>query len=147
MAQYFPEDEVREQSAGMTAEEMNKRAWAYLKGVDNCEHDVKKAVLWFDAAASHGLVAAWFGRGVALDEQELYSESFASYLRGAEQGNAKCMFTVGIRYAEGKGCKHDDASAQAWLLQADERANSMNSIPKWSVKTRCSLCWIICRPV
>ena len=120
MAQYFPEDEVRELSAGMTAEEMNKRAWAYLKGVDNCEHDAKKAVLWFDAAASHGLVAAWYGRGVALDEQKLYSEAFASYLRGAEQGNAKCMFTVGIRYAEGKGCKHDDASAQAWLLQADE---------------------------
>lgn len=63
LAEFFPEDEVREKSKNMTLDEINNRAWAYMKGFDGQERDVKKAALWFDVAATKGLVAAWYGNG------------------------------------------------------------------------------------
>ena len=107
LAEFFPEDEVREQSKNMTLDEINNRAWAYMKGFDGQERDVKKAALWFDVAATKGLVAAWYGKGTALDEQGFYSDALAAYTKGAEQGNANCMYIVGTRYADGTGCTTD----------------------------------------
>lgn len=120
LAEFFPEDEVREQSKTMTPDEINNRAWAYMKGFDGQDRDVKKAALWFDVAATKGLVAAWYGKGTALDEQGLYSDALAAYTKGAEQGNANCMYIVGTRYADGTGCTSDMDTANEWLLKAHE---------------------------
>lgn len=120
MAEFFPEDEVRRQSEGMTAEEINNRAWALMKGFDGLERDAAKAALWFGVAAAKGVAAAWFGKGTALDELGRYAEAFAAYMNGAGEGNANCMYIVGTRYAEGTGCRRDDDKAMEWLLKADD---------------------------
>ena len=120
MAEFFPADEVRRLSAGMTADEVYARACDVANGTNGQKHNAALAEHWYGRAAEMGVVAAWHGQGAALDEQKRFDDAFNSYLAGAKCGNVDCMYVVGTRYAEGKGCTRNEDMAHEWLLKAVE---------------------------
>ena len=120
MAEFFPADEVRRLSAGMTADEAYARACDVATGTNGQTRNAALAEHWYGRAAAMGVVAALYGQGVVLDEQNRFADAFNAYLDGARRGNTDCMYVVGTRYAEGKGCTRDEDKANEWLLKAVE---------------------------
>ena len=120
MAEFFPADEVRRLSAGMTASEVYARACDVANGTNGQTRNAALAEHWYGRAAAMGVVAALYGQGVVLDEQNRFADAFNAYLDGAKRGNTDCMYVVGTRYAEGKGCTRDEDKANEWLLKAVE---------------------------
>ena len=120
MAEFFPADEVQRLSAGMTASEVYARACDVANGTNGQTRNAALAEHWYGRAAAMGVVAALYGQGVVLDEQNRFADAFNAYLDGAKRGNTDCMYVVGTRYAEGKGCTRDEDKANEWLLKAVE---------------------------
>ena len=120
MAEFFPADEVQRLSAGMTASEVYARACDVANGTNGQTRNAALAEHWYGRAAAMGVVAALYGQGVVLDEQNRFADAFNAYLDGARRGNTDCMYVVGTRYAEGKGCTRDESEANEWILKAHE---------------------------
>jgi hypothetical protein len=59
-----------------------------------------------------------FRRGYAAYSLQNYAEARKLYLVGAAKGNANCMYSLGLLYAEGLGVGRDLTEAQSWYEKA-----------------------------
>jgi tetratricopeptide (TPR) repeat protein len=60
----------------------------------------------------------YFQRGYSAYQQQNYSEAISLYSRGADEGNADCMYSMGYLYAGGLGVKPDYRLAQTWYQKS-----------------------------
>jgi hypothetical protein len=65
----------------------------------------------------------FFQRGYAASEMHNYAEARSLYLRGAEKGDANCMYSLGILYSQGLGVAADYNTARSWYQKAAEHGN------------------------
>ena len=118
----FPEERVAVECKGMQPNDMHNRGWDLMKSNERDDDTVRLAVEWFRMASKRGF-NAYFGEGTALDELHLWREALDAYLKGADGGNAGCMYIVGCRYAEGTGCEQSSYLAKQWLRHAHEHGD------------------------
>ena len=114
----------------------------YLNG-DGTDPDYVKAAMWLFRAARHTpddyisrYLSAQFERDVLVERGRDYinlaarsasealfnlsdhTEMFEAYLRGAEAGDAKAQYNVGVCYSNGYGVEPDPAKAVEWYKKS-----------------------------
>ena len=100
----------------------------YFWGHDDIYKDHTQPLRWLIEAANSGFTRAWAcyllgriygnGRGDLAQDKEL---SVKWYTRGAEQGDAGCMYRLGLVFCSGKDTPEDRAKGINWLTEAAER--------------------------
>ena len=76
------------------------------------------------AVASLGAWAGDFEDGVAAHEAGNYQAAAASFMRSAQQGDARAQYNLGVMYANGEGVRQDDAEAVRWWRLAAEQGDA-----------------------
>ena len=76
------------------------------------------------AVASLGAWAGDFEDGVAAHEAGNYQAAAASFMRSAQQGDARAQYNLGVMYANGEGVRQDDAEAVRWWRLAAAQGNA-----------------------
>jgi localization factor PodJL len=84
--------------------------------------NLEDAAVWFERAASKGLVPAQFRYASLLEKGQGVKKDLAQarklYLAAAAKGNAKAMHNLAVLYAEGIEGKPDFATAAQWFRKA-----------------------------
>ncbi len=109
----------RAEQGDLEAHCMLGKCYADGKGVTQ---DLRRAVEWYQRAASHGFSDAQFslgrcclhGRGVEVDHRE----AMEWFRRAAEQGHVEAMFHLGKCYYQGLSGPADFRSSLHWFMRA-----------------------------
>ncbi|MEU5722818.1 tetratricopeptide repeat protein [Micromonospora sp. NPDC047738] len=87
----------------------------YLKG-EGVERDSAAAIHWLRIAANSGVVEAYPHLGNELAAVDEDAEALSWYLRGAEVGQAGCMYAAGCWYRDGIGTPVDLVESLRWFI-------------------------------
>ena len=103
-------------------ESMVNFGFCYAEGV-GVEENLSKAKIWFKNA--YGIRGEWAGQAAGrlgnLCDNEGDKESATEwYRRGAELGDERAMFNLGVCYATGKGVEEDKNEAKVWYQKVYE---------------------------
>jgi hypothetical protein len=108
---------AKEAAAGDAYAQLNLGA-AYDNGI-GVEHDIDKALQWYQKAAEQGLAEAQFNLAHLLVTEEISAVAAAEWMqKAAEQGMTDAEYLLGVIYAEGIGVEVDAAKAHIWLQKA-----------------------------
>ncbi len=84
--------------------------------------DYIAARLWYEKAASKGMVVAEFRLGKLVSEglggSANQEAAFRHYLKAAEAGMALAQYNVGAMLASGRGARRDYVEGLAWIVVA-----------------------------
>ena len=86
--------------------------------------DPEGALLWYRAAAEHGLVQAQFSLAAMLAEQGADAEAANWFEAAAHQGDVHAQYNLAVALMRGLGREVDEVAARAWYLRAAQSGHA-----------------------
>jgi hypothetical protein len=87
------------------------------------KHLVALSIITLSGFTLQSVSAGDFEDGVALYEQQEFTEAAKSFQSAANKGNADAQFNLGLMYLNGEGIEQDYQKARALFQQSAEQNN------------------------